>query len=207
MPTRAAFPISRLSAMVLATIFFSLACGNSPSSSDAGGTGGVTATGGGGGVTSGSGGGAGGSAGSGGSSGGATGAGGKGGALGTGGQGGATGGAAGHGPACGTGNPCSTGQACVHPSCGGGVAVCERLPDGGQCPSGWTYTALCATGLGPGCVPPPCTPPTPFCADVPAACAGTLTCGCFPTNVCQWSGGSGGFCQFINSSEVMCASA
>ena len=50
--------------------------------------------------------------------------------------GGGTGAAGLGGTACGTGAPCTGGQVCVHPSCGGGVAVCERLPDGGQCPLG-----------------------------------------------------------------------
>jgi len=200
--------ISWFSAAVFAAVFaatFSvLACSNSSPNGD-GGTGGSTGTGGGGGAKSGNAGG-GGDTGAGGSNGGSTGTGGNGGVPGTGGQGGATGGTGGHGTACGSAEPCSTGQICVHPSCGGGVAVCEKLPDGGQCPSGWTYTANCATGVGPGCVPPPCTPPPPFCADLPAACAGTPTCSCLPTNICTQNGGSGG-CQVAYSTEVMCGSA
>jgi hypothetical protein len=191
------------SVVVLAAIFSLLACGNSSSNSD-GGTGGSIGADGGGGVTSGTGGG--GDTGAGGSSGGSTGTGGKGGALGTGGQGGATGGAGGGGTDCGSAEPCSTGQICVHLSCGGGVAVCDKLPDGGQCPSGWTFTANCATGVGPGCIPPPCTPPPPVCADLPAACAGTISCSCLPTNICTQNGGSGS-CQFVYSTGVMCGSA
>jgi hypothetical protein len=204
-PTRArpVLHIGCFSAVVFVATFSLLACSNSSSSSD-GGTGGSTGTGGGRGATSGTGGG-GGDTGAGGSIGGSTGTGGKGGALGTGGQGGASG-AGGHGTPCGSAEPCSTGQICVHPSCGGGVAVCEKLPDGGQCPSGWMYTANCATGVGPGCIPPPCTPPSPFCADLPAACSGAPTCNCLPTNLCIQNGGSGG-CQFANSTEVMCGSA
>ena len=181
----AAFPVSRLNAAIFVVIFSAFACSNPSSNSDAGGTGGVTA------------------------SGGAPGTGGNGGARKTGGRGGATGGAGGHGPACGSVGPCSTDQVCVQPGCGGGPAVCERLPDGGQCPSGWTYTDSCATGVGPGCTPPPCTPAPPFCADLPAACAGTATCGCLPANVCQQNGGSGSSdtCQFVTNTEVICGSA
>lgn len=194
-------------AVVFATTVSLLACSNFSSHSD-GGTGGSTGTGGAGGATPGTGGGSGGNTGAGGSSGGSTGTGGKGGALGTGGQGGgATGGGGGYGTACGSAEPCSSGQLCVHPSCGGPVPFCEKVPDAGQCPSGWTYTGNCVTGgFGPGCTPPPCTPPAPFCADVPAACSGTPTCGCLPANICTQNGGSGD-CQFANSTEVTCASA
>jgi hypothetical protein len=206
-PTRArpVLHIRCFSAVVFAATVFLLACSNSSSSSD-GGTGGSTGTGGAGGATPTGTGGGGGDTGAGGSIGGSTGTGGEGSALGTGGQGGATGGAGGHGNPCSSAEPCSTGQICVHLSCGSGVAVCEELPDGGQCPSGWAYTANCATGVGPGCIPPPCTPPPPFCADVPGACSGTPTCNCLPTNLCIQNGGSGG-CQFANSTEVMCGSA
>jgi hypothetical protein len=205
-PTRASqsLQIGRFSAVVFAAAFSLLACSNSSSNSD-GGSGGSTGTGGGGGATSGNGG-SGGDTGTGGSSGGSTATGGAAGAFGTGGQGGAIGGAGGHGTPCGSGAPCSTGQICVRPSCGGGVAVCEKLPDGGQCPSGWTYTGNCATGVGPGCIPPPCTPPPPFCADLPAACSGTPSCVCIPTSLCQENGGTGG-CQFVTSTELMCGSA
>jgi hypothetical protein len=191
-------------AVVFAAMFSVLACSNSSSNSD-GGTDGSTGTGGSGGATSGTGGG-GGDTGAGGSSAGSTGTGGKGGAVGTGGQTGATGGAGGHGTACGSAEPCSTGQVCVRPTCGGGFPVCEKVPDGGQCPSGWTLTGNCVTFGGPGCTPPPCTPPAPFCVGVPAACSGTATCGCLPTNICTQNGGSGS-CQFANSTEITCASA
>jgi hypothetical protein len=181
------------------------ACSNSPAGGDAGATGGSKGTGGIGGAMSGTGGG---------------GTGGEGGANGTGGQGGATAGASGHGGggnsdggaagqagiSCGSTSPCTNGQICVHPSCGGGVAVCEKLPAGGQCPSDWTYTGNCATGVGPGCIPPPCTPPAPFCAEVPAVCSGTPSCGCVPASLCQQNGGTGS-CQFANSTEIMCGSA
>jgi hypothetical protein len=227
--TRAPSPVTLLSAIVFVATLSAFACSNSSSSGDGGATGSVTGTGG---ATSGTGGGRGGETGAGGSSGGATGTGGqsgatgtagKGGTTGAAGQGGATGGTTGHGGAagggrggtgaagqggtvCGTGAPCTGGRVCVHPNCGGGIAVCENLPDGGQCPSGWTYSSFCATGVGPGCTPPPCTPPPPYCVDLPAACSGTPTCSCLPTNVCTQNGGSGS-CQFANIGEVTCASA
>ena len=147
--------------------------------------------------------GAGGAAGTGGSAGHA-------GATGTGGTGaggaGAEGGAGGNSPLCGTA-PCASNQVCVHPSCGGGVLVCDRLPDGGQCAAGWTYHALCSLnsgGSGPGCEPPPCSPPLPFCADVPSACGGAPTCTCLPSNICQGGGQCG---AVFNGGNVMCGFA
>lgn len=164
------------------------------------GTAGSTGNGGGGGAIAGIGGGPDGS------SGGAAGAGGKGEVSGSGGRGGAAGGAGAQGTPCGSTGTCSAGQVCVHPSCGGGTASCERMLDGGQCPSGWTYTGSCASSGGPGCEPPPCTPPAAYCADVPSACSGSPTCSCLPANVCTENGGSGG-CQFTNGSDVSCGSA
>jgi hypothetical protein len=176
---RAGFHVGDLSSRVFLASLFLFACSSASPSSD-GGTGGSTETGGQGGATGGTGGAAGG------------------------GHGGA--GAAGQGgTACGSAAPCTTGQICVRPSCGGGAVVCEKLPDGGQCPSGWTYTSSCASGVGPGCLPAPCTSPPPFCADVPAACSGTPSCSCLPINLCQQNGGSGS-CQFVTSAEVMCGS-
>lgn len=135
------------------------------------------------------------------------------GATGTGGTGaggaagaGAEGGAGGNSPLCGTA-PCASNQVCVHPSCGGGVLVCERLPDGGQCAAGWTYHALCSLnsgGSGPGCEPPPCSPPTPFCADIPSACGGAPNCTCLPSNICQGGGQCG---AIFNGGNVMCGFA
>ena len=152
--------------------------------------------------------GAGGAAGTGGS--GTGGSAGHAGATGTGGTGaggtGAEGGAGGNSPLCGTA-PCASNQVCVHPSCGGGVLVCERLPDGGQCAAGWTYHALCSLnsgGSGPGCEPPPCSPPLPFCADVPSACGGAPTCTCLPSNICQGGGQCG---AVFNGGNVMCGFA
>src|SRR4029453_4492466 len=72
--------------------------------------------------------------------------GGRGGAAGAGGRGGTGGGSGGTGglTPCGEGI-CTSGQLCVHPSCGGTAPQCTPPPDGGQCPTGWTYRAICNT--------------------------------------------------------------
>jgi hypothetical protein len=182
-------------------------CGGSlgPASGTGGsGTGGGAAAGGVGGTgTGGSGGDIVDTGGTGGDSGGTTGTGGVTGTGGTGTGGTGTGGQG--GIFCGD-TACASGQVCVHPSCGGGVAVCTPPQDAGTCPAGWTYMAFCVSRGGPGCTPPPCDPPLPYCADVPAACAGTPTCICLPSDVCARNGGNGG-CMFANASAVMCGSA
>jgi len=143
---------------------------------------------------------------------GATGSGGTGGVSGSGGAGGGHGGKGGSGGAstCG-GSMCTSSEICVHPSCGGAAPQCDPLTvDGGQCPSGWTYEPQCPPGGGtvPGCVPPPCTPPAPFCATVPSGCAGTPTCACLPQSICMPDAGvSGGQCFIANSAGVTCGSA
>ena len=148
-----------------------------------------------------------------GGSGGGGAAGGAGGAAGGGGAGGERSGTGGSGGAtsCG-GSICTSSQVCVHPSCGGGTPPqCSPLTvDGGQCPSGWTYEPQCPPGVGtvPGCLPPPCTPPEPFCTALPPACSGTPTCTCLPQSICMPDGGSyGGQCFLINGRSVMCGSA
>jgi hypothetical protein len=127
------------------------------------------------------------------------------GASGSGGRGG-TGGSAGTGGSvvCG-GQVCTNGELCVRPSCGGTAPRCNPLPDGGQCPTGWTYKTFCnaSPAPGPGCEEPPCTPPAPFCIARPASCGATVTCSCLPSNVCQFGGG----CGFISGAEVLCQSA
>ncbi|HXT99941.1 MAG TPA: hypothetical protein VN903_03050 [Polyangia bacterium] len=171
-------------------------CGTSASSNDASGGAGA----------------GGGAAGHGGTTGaaGSTGAGGSAGTTGGGGStgsGGATG--AGGGAACGSVR-CGANQVCAHPSCGGGVAVCIPLGDGGQCPDNWIKTDLCnaPAGAGPGCAPPPCNPPTPSCVDIPSACGGTPTCGCLPANICNLPNGQfGGTCAAVSAGQVLCLSA
>ena len=196
-----------LASFALLTLGVLASC--SSSLSNGGGQGGAGASGSGG---SGAAGGTGGSgaAGAGGTGGtGAAGAGGMGGSAGAGGgvagttgTGGATGGAGG-GTSCGQ-QSCTSGEICVRPGCGGGVQVCEPLPDGGQCPTGWTES-LCYGDPGrTGCVPPPGTPPAPFCAPLPAACATTLNCICLPQDIC---GQNGGQCGLIQGQTVMCGFA
>jgi hypothetical protein len=138
-----------------------------------------------------------------------SGGGGSGGSGGGGGNGGSTGGAGGGAgggggsAACG-GATCQSSEICVHPGCGGGPAVCEPVPDGGQCPSGWTLQPTCPNVGGPGCVPPPCTPPAPFCKPLPASCSGTPSCTCLPFDFC---GQNGGQCGIIQSRDVICGFA
>jgi hypothetical protein len=124
-----------------------------------------------------------------------------GGASGTGGQ---AGGGAGGSGGCG-GLTCSSTQVCVHPSCGGAAPQCVAVPAQG-CPSGWAPVTLCtyaSGGSGPGCLPPPCTPPPAFCADVPAACGGTPTCACLGGTICRGNGA----CGFVSGDQVGCLSA
>ena len=178
--------------VTLVTLGILASCGTSSNGGDGGGgQGGAGGAGQGGSAA----GGAGGRGGDSGGSGGAGGAKGTGGSAGGGGNGGAG--------ACG-GASCTSGQICVHPGCGGGVAVCDPLPDGGQCPSGWTQSLCQGTPNRIGCVPPPCTPPTPFCASLPASCSGTPSCTCLPQNVC---GQNGGQCGFVQSRDVFCGFA
>lgn len=70
---------------------------------------------------------------------------------------------------------CGPGQACVLPCCGGAGPQCSPAPDGGCQPP----SQPCPFGAG-GCYEP-CTPPSPTCIDLPAACASSSTdlCACF----------------------------
>src|SRR4029077_14508263 len=106
--------------------------------------------------------------------------------------------------ACGA-RACTSSEICVHPSCGGTAPQCTAVPDGGQCPQGWTYRAVCnmLPAPGPGCEAPPCTPPDAYCLTRPASCGATPTCSCLPNDVCH----GGGACGFADSTEVLCVSA
>jgi hypothetical protein len=75
--------------------------------------------------------------------------------------------------ACGT-NQCQSGEICVHPCCGGAPPPCVPLDDGGTCPAGYTMN-YCGNLATNGCVPPPCTPPPPYCSpgNQPHACTAT----------------------------------
>jgi hypothetical protein len=104
---------------------------------------------------------------------------------------------------------CTATQLCVRPSCAGGTAPpCVAIGEAGACPTGYTFSSFCqyATGggAGPGCLPPPCVSPPPFCLDTPAACDAKLTCGCLPATVC---GTGGGGCMMISASVVQCGAA
>ena len=195
-----------LAALALMTLGVFMACGSSSRSGvDGSGQGDAGASGSGGAAAgaSGSGGtssGSGGTAGEGGSSAGSGGAGGAAGATGT---GGSSAGGAGGAAACGD-RSCTSSEVCVRPGCGGGVAVCDPLPDGGQCPSGWTESLCGGTPNRTGCVPPPCTPPTPFCTPLPSSCSGTPSCACLPQNIC---GQNGGQCGFIEGGTAVCGFA
>ena len=109
------------------------------------------------------------------------------------------------GHACGS-LTCRADQVCVHPSCGGGTPpMCYSTPDdAGQCPQGSTYQPHCPPSFAPGCLPPPCSPSPPFCADIPAACGGHPSCVCLPPDVCN----GGGACGLVDSTgDVMCGFA
>jgi hypothetical protein len=109
------------------------------------------------------------------------------------------------------GTVCNSTEVCVHPSCGGGNAICNPLGDAAACPSGWT-AAQCFSGGGtvPGCQPPPCTPPAPYCFPLPAACVSGPSCTCLPYDVCSHAdagGLSGGQCGIASARDVTCLSA
>jgi hypothetical protein len=208
---------SGLGVLVVSMAVAAAACGSSSMLPGSTGTGGGAGTG------------AGGAAGTGGAAGAGAGAGGQGGRS-TGGQGGAgtggqagggsggagggghAGGPGGHGAggqsgvACGTSGSCGPGQICVHPNCVAGAILCVSLPDGGTCPVGWVHTGFCPQIPAGGCTPGPCTPPAPYCVDVPAACNGTPTCNCLPSELCTETGGIGS-CTRATSTDVMCAAA
>ncbi len=111
---------------------------------------------------------------------------------------------------CGTMN-CAAAEICVHPGCGGGVAICDPPDDADACPTGWTRQPICfrpGGPPGPGCAPPACTPPAPYCLSRPAGCPGSgITCVCLPFNVCNGPDGggvNGGSCAFVGQRDVTC---
>jgi hypothetical protein len=101
------------------------------------------------------------------------------------------------GVACGIGARCGSDQVCVHPLCGGS-AVCIPLSDGGLCPDGFVFTSSCGPGVGPGCVPTPCTPPPPSCVTIQPSCGGVPTCACLP-GACSPSA-----CVSVDDGQVTC---
>ena len=108
-------------------------------------------------------------------------------------------------PVCGT-QVCASNQLCIHPTCAGGVApACIALNDAGACPSGWTLDNNCSNlTTRPGCRPPTCVNPPPFCASIPGACGTSITCGCMPANICSGNGSCG---LIQNGKDVVCMSA
>jgi hypothetical protein len=71
---------------------------------------------------------------------------------------------------------CTSSQVCVHPCCGG-----IPIPDGGTC-----------------------SPPPPFCVNLPTACGGTASCSCFATDPCSAAGGG---CGFTDPTGILCVCA
>lgn len=55
---------------------------------------------------------------------------------------------------------CSGAQICIHPCCGGPIAVCQPLDDGGLCPQGLQITQTCPADAPCGST---CDPPPPYC--------------------------------------------
>jgi hypothetical protein len=115
--------------------------------------------------------------------------------------------------ACGN-KVCAATQICVYPGCGGGTRpLCLPLGDAAACPPNYTYYSNCPLAplsvlTGPGCDPPPCVPPSPYCLDIPAACAGQPSCACLPASVCAVDGGTGQCTPYSGPmSSVRCMSA
>jgi hypothetical protein len=92
---------------------------------------------------------------------------------------------------------CAPAQLCVRPGSQCGTPPpCTPAPDGGPCPAG---LVSCNGPGGPGCTYG-CSPPSPYCLDVPASCHGLPTCACLQTNDCSCEGISMG-------REVVCSGA
>lgn len=104
------------------------------------------------------------------------------------------------GTPCGS-KTCGANELCVHLCCGGQIPPCIEANDAGLCDFG-----LCQGLPGQGmerCAAPPCTPPAPYCVTRPAACNPTITCGCFATDPCSFTG----TCGAIDASGISCQCA
>jgi hypothetical protein len=89
---------------------------------------------------------------------------------------------------------CAAGQLCAHPCCGGAAPSCLMpLPEAGTCPNNLVRVEVCPGTGRPGCQPPPCTPPAPFCVDA-NQCA----------NACGCANASCGTCPPVSGRDVMC---
>jgi hypothetical protein len=92
-------------------------------------------------------------------------------------------------------NTCTTNEYCVVPCCGGAAPPCFMENPDGSCPEG-TTSGTCGSGEF-GCVPPPCTPPAPFCAPDDACSGGE----CPPVSPC----GGGRWEAATRTYECVCA--
>ena len=112
--------------------------------------------------------------------GGATGGAGRGGGSGAGGRGGGAGSAGCIVP--GVGQNCASTQVCVYPTCKPS-GICNPIPL--DCVANCCLGSPCTVdGGGLGCAPFSSCSPTTYCANVPAGCSGTPTCGCLPADIC-----------------------
>jgi hypothetical protein len=90
---------------------------------------------------------------------------------------------------------CGDTDLCVHPCCGGAPPLCEPPPGAGCAAAGWTP---CTQSDGTaGCMPPPCTPPDPYCLKVPDVCAAKPDCTCA-------SAAGADCCGFIKDRDISC---
>jgi hypothetical protein len=106
-------------------------------------------------------------------------------------------------PPCPTCGACS-GNCCLPDALDSGNAA--DSPGGGLTDAGPTPCGTATCGAGQICVQP-CSgtapQPPPHCAPRPAGCAGILTCGCLPSDIC----GGAGMCTdsfSIHGSNVVC---
>jgi len=76
--------------------------------------------------------------------------------------------------ACGS-TTCSGDEVCLHPCCGGALPQCVATDDAGACPEGTSVASFNSCGnysTTNQCLPPPCTPPAPYCAPKGDFCQG-----------------------------------
>jgi hypothetical protein len=103
--------------------------------------------------------------------------------------------------ACGNAT-CKTDELCVYNICSvGNIVPCQPLDSTGQCPDGWQLDASCTQFPKGGCKPPPCTNPSPYCAQVPSTCTAvpTLATGCSCANsVCRF-----GACRVVTAKRTV----
>jgi len=82
----------------------------------------------------------------------------------------------------GVGQNCASTQVCVYPTCKPS-GICNPIPL--DCVANCCLGTPCTVdGGGLGCAPFSGCSPTTYCANVPAGCSGTPTCGCLPADIC-----------------------